>query len=126
MNHACIIKIKQQNMDTKNQSAVRKDGFDMENAVLFQSLKSKCHMVLTQMGLREKPKRSDVLEELTEVIQQMKNAETRFNLENDYDLVEANIYDMKALQARMRHLLERAKKEKVTGSVLYNIDFEKN
>ena len=98
----------------------------MENAVLFQSLKSKCHMVLTQMGLREKPKRSEVLEELTEVIQQMKNAETRFNLENDYDLVEANIYDMKALQARMRHLLERAKKENVTGSVLYNIDFEKN
>ena len=94
----------------------------MENAVLFQSLKSKCHMVLTQMGLREKPKRSEVLE----VIEQMKNAETRFNLENDYDLVEANIYDMKALQARMRHLLERAKKENVTGSVLYNIDFEKN
>lgn len=107
-------------------SAVGKEGFSMENAVLLKSLKMKCRMALTQIGFTQKPRRSDVLDELTEVMQQIKNAEARFNMENDSDLVEANIYDMKALQARMRHLIERARKENITGSVLYSIDFEKD
>ncbi len=102
-----------------------KEGIGMENAVLFKSLKAKCRMALTQIGFSQKPKRSGVLEELTEIMQQIKNAEMRFNMENDSDLVEADIYDMKALQARMRHLIERARKENLTGSVLYSIDFEK-
>lgn len=94
----------------------------MENAV---TLKSKCRMALAQLGLAEKPKRGEVLEELSEVMQQIKNAEARFNMESDIDLVEANIYDMKALQSRMKYLIERAKREHITGSVLYSIDFEK-
>ena len=123
MSHACIIEMKQQSTDTRRKSAVGKDGNRMENAVLFKSLKAKCRVALTQIV--DKPKRSGVLDELAEVMQQIKNAETRFNMENDSDLVEADIYDMKALQARMRHLIERARKENITGSVLYSIDFEK-
>ena len=50
-------------------------------------------------------------EELRELCRQMEATRTLFGMESDEDLLDAAIYQMKALQARQRYLIKRAREE---------------
>ena len=56
-----------------------------------------------------------LLPAIREVCIRMQALETQFAMESDSDLVEACIYEMKALRAQYRFLLRRAKEMGLTG-----------
>lgn len=63
-----------------------------------------------------KPKEiDDLIEEIEEVKAQLRNAQNRFDLFTDFDMTDACIYEMEALEARYRYLIKRAKEEKRIG-----------
>ncbi len=59
---------------------------------------------------------ADYVEELRELRRQIENTRRLFGMENDEDLLDAAIYQMKALQARQRYLLKRARGEAAAGN----------
>jgi len=65
--------------------------------------------------------RSDrlLIEEIESVSRSIDIASSRFNNQSDPDLVEASIYEMKALAARYRYLTRQAKKEGLTQNMLH-------
>jgi hypothetical protein len=52
--------------------------------------------------------------EINQVVKSMKNLDSRFNLQDDYDLIESEIYELCALKARYRYLLKKARMLAVT------------
>ena len=62
---------------------------------------------------REEKAAAQLLKEIAEIRQQIACNEKWFAAERDEDLVEACIYEGQALQARYRHLLRRARRERV-------------
>ena len=65
----------------------------------------------TAMQVQSSAKTARYAEELRELCRQMDATRTLFGMESDEDLLDAAIYQMKALQARQRYLLKRAKGE---------------
>lgn len=51
----------------------------------------------------------ELIEEIRLVSKSLNNAYKRFEFESDNDLIEASIYEIEALKARYRHLLQKAK-----------------
>lgn len=66
-----------------------------------------------------KPEQStnEVLTAIREVCSQLENANMRFALEKDSDLIEACIFEIESLRARYRYLLRLAKKQGVKAGV---------
>ena len=66
-----------------------------------------------------KPQQStnEVLAAIREVCSQLENANMRFEMERDSDLIEACIYEIESLRARYRYLLRLAKKQGVKAGV---------
>lgn len=54
---------------------------------------------------------NETLAAIREVCLRLENANTRFALEQDSDLIEACIYEIEALRARYRYLLKQAKNQ---------------
>ena len=67
---------------------------------------------LFRIGTTEGKKRS-VADELNEVQSALKNAQNRFENASDFDLLEATIYEINALNAQYRFLLKKAKEHEV-------------
>ena len=57
----------------------------------------------------EKSARDKLLEEIALVKAMLQNANTRFELESDCDLVESAIYEIESLKARYRYLMRAAR-----------------
>ncbi len=62
------------------------------------------------------PPEDGLREAIREVCGQLEAARQRFDAAGDGDLIEANIYEMEALQARYRYLLKRARDGGVTAA----------
>ena len=58
---------------------------------------------------------NEVLAAIREVCARLNNANTRFEMERDSDLIEACIYEMESLRARYRYLLRVAKNQGLTS-----------
>ncbi len=63
----------------------------------------------------------DILLELDSVKQSLEMVAARFNYQNDPDLLEACIYEMKALNARFRYLTREARRQGLTRSTLSSL-----
>ena len=55
-----------------------------------------------------------IIEDIKAVLEMIDSAEQRFNQEQDEDLLEACIYENKALAARYRYLIKEAKRKGIT------------
>ncbi len=66
-----------------------------------------------------KPEQStnEVLTAIREVCLRLENANNRFEMEKDSDLIEACIYEIESLRARYRYLLRMAKKQGLKAGV---------
>lgn len=64
---------------------------------------------------------NDILLELDSVKQNLEMVAARFNYQNDPDLLEACIYEMKALNARYRYLTREARRQGLTRSTLTSL-----
>lgn len=65
-----------------------------------------------RLGLEEKEEGlsfNDIKNELKETSEQIKRAETRFNFLTDENLIEAQIYELRALRARYSYYLKLAR-----------------
>lgn len=59
--------------------------------------------------LKPEVRPDETREAIREVCRQLENVQSRFEMENDPDLIEACIYEMESLRARYRYLLRQAK-----------------
>lgn len=69
-----------------------------------------------EMVREEEPSRK-LLEEIQDVREQIACNEDWFSVELDEDLIEACVYQGKALQARYRYLLRKARQEQVRAAM---------
>lgn len=53
--------------------------------------------------------KQELVEEIRQVSRSLNHAYRRFEFESDNDLIEASIFEIEALKARYRHLLQRAR-----------------
>ncbi|PWM37308.1 MAG: DUF2508 domain-containing protein [Clostridiales bacterium] len=58
--------------------------------------------------------RSPILEDIDEVLRQLRESSARFDLVCDDDLLESIIYEQNALMARYRYLIKLAKQDGLT------------
>ncbi len=58
-------------------------------------------------------KRCEILEEMEEVKAKLKHANTEFNLQTDFDLIESCIYNIESLEKRYNYLIKEARKRKI-------------
>lgn len=65
--------------------------------------------------LKSEEPTNEVLLAIRDVCMRLENANTRFEMERDEDLIEACIYEMEALRARYRYLLKLAKSQGLTA-----------
>ncbi|MBC8570059.1 YaaL family protein [Zongyangia hominis] len=65
-----------------------------------------------------------IIEDIKAVLELMDYAERRFNLEQDEDLLEACIYENKALSARYRYLIKMAKRKGISYDPAHGIQME--
>lgn len=65
-----------------------------------------------------------LIEDIKAVLELMDYAERRFNLEQDEDLLEACIYENKALTARYRYLIKMAKRKGISYDPAHGIEME--
>lgn len=63
----------------------------------------------------------EILLELDSVKQSLETVAAKFNYQNDPDLLEACIYEMKALNARFRYLTREARRCGLTRSTLTSL-----
>ena len=59
---------------------------------------------------------NQLLEDIRDICIQLENANTRFKMERDSDLIEATIYEMESLRARYRYLLRMARAQGLTAA----------
>lgn len=59
------------------------------------------------------PEHERLMGELQETKQRLENARQRFDLETNFDLIEACILEVEALERRYSYLLKEAKRERV-------------
>lgn len=57
--------------------------------------------------------RTELLQELREMSRQLAAARSRFNCETDFDMIDADILELEALEKRYSCLLKRAKQEQI-------------
>lgn len=69
-----------------------------------------------EMVREEEPSRK-LLEEIHDIREQIACNEDWFSMELDEDLIEACVYQGKALQARYRYLLRKARQEQVRAAM---------
>ena len=58
-------------------------------------------------------KRCEILEEIEEVKSKLKHANTEFNSQTDFDLIESCIYNIESLETRYNYLIKEARKQKI-------------
>lgn len=66
--------------------------------------------------LKDEVPTNQLLEDIREVCLRLENANTRFKMEQDSDLIEATIYEMESLRARYRYLLRMARNQGLTAA----------
>lgn len=75
--------------------------------------------------LQRKPagpgEQEELLADIRRICQMMEDAQLRFQLEQDEDLVEATIFELEALRARYRYLLKLAKRMQLQSAQLSTI-----
>ena len=60
-----------------------------------------------------------LIEEIETVKEELKSVQNRFDLLTDFDLTDACIYEMEALEARYRFLLKEAKQRHMQNAPIY-------
>lgn len=55
-----------------------------------------------------------LIDEIQEIKAMLKNVQNRFDLFTDFDLTDACIYEMEALEARYRYLIKQAKEKNIS------------
>ncbi|HZJ78253.1 MAG TPA: DUF2508 family protein [Clostridia bacterium] len=56
-----------------------------------------------------------IIEDIRNICRMLESAYTRFQFEEDEDLVEATIYEIESLKARYRYLIRKAKEKKIAN-----------
>ena len=64
---------------------------------------------------------NDLTAEIKKVKEQIRNVQNRFNLYTDFDMTDACIYELGALEARYRYLIKRARQEQPDQTPLYSV-----
>lgn len=72
--------------------------------------------LLKRAILRPQAEDNPTLDAIRDIYQRMTAIESQFSLQEDHDLIEACIFEMKALRAQYRFLLRRAKDEGITAT----------
>lgn len=72
-----------------------------------------------------KSKEERILDDIRELCARMERAYARFEFEQDADLIESSIYEIKSLKAQYRYLLRVAKENGVTCPQMVQTIFEK-
>ena len=68
--------------------------------------------------LKPEESTNEVITAIRDVCIRLQNANTRFEMERDSDLIEACIYEIESLRARYRYLLRIAKKQGIKAGLL--------
>ena len=67
------------------------------------------------------PPKNELNEEIKSLREQLRNVHNRFNLYTDFDMTDACIYEMEALEARYRFLIKKAKKVHAEKAPVYSM-----
>ncbi len=70
------------------------------------------------------PPKNELNEEIKSLREQLRNVHNRFNLYTDFDMTDACIYEMEALEARYRFLIKKAKKDHAEKAPVYSMKQE--
>lgn len=76
------------------------------------------------MLIKEKtapPKKDPLIQEMEEVRAELEHAYGRFDASVDFDITDACIYEIEALEARYRYLIKKAKQERAEKAPIYTI-----
>ncbi|MDD2417674.1 MAG: DUF2508 family protein [Oscillospiraceae bacterium] len=65
--------------------------------------------------LKPEESTNEVIAAIREVCIKLQNANTRFEMERDSDLIESSIYEIESLRARYRYLLRIAREQGIKG-----------
>lgn len=66
-------------------------------------------------------KENELVKEIEAVKAELRNVQNRFDLCTDFDITDACIYEMEALEARYRYLIKKAKKAHAEQAPVYTM-----
>ncbi len=87
----------------------------MEKAIKIPIIASRINKV------KENDETDVVILEICQLKERLENVKSRFNLEEDQDLIEACVYEMEAINARYRYLIRLAKERGISCSPIVNM-----